>query len=195
MGTSPDNVAEMAIGYRAVCVVLPLGLQGAADLLGLRSILDARIDLCFVTEDEPSSSVLNRLGCESFTVSDSAHEVEQSLMRSLTSPDPTIQLKRFAETMSVRLSSLSVEEMRVLEGICLGRLNKQMAKAQNVSVRTIEQRRRRVFAKMGVDSAAPLAAQLAMTQTIYQFHRGAEKHTHSAHLEHFFDVVSETTRS
>lgn len=65
-----------------------------------------------------------------------------------------------------RLSMLTPNEMQVLEAVCGGRLNKQIASELRVSVRTIEQRRRRVFEKMGVESAVPLAALTATVQTL-----------------------------
>ena len=54
----------------------------------------------------------------------------------------------------------------MLGAVCDGKLNKQIAGEQGVSVRTVEQRRRRVFAKMGVDSAVPLADWMATVRTL-----------------------------
>lgn len=66
----------------------------------------------------------------------------------------------------LRRQSLTAEESQVFESVCDGRLNKQIASELGVSVRTIEQRRRRVFQKMAVDSAVPLAALTATVRTI-----------------------------
>lgn len=65
-----------------------------------------------------------------------------------------------------RRSTLSVDEDLVFKAVCLGRLNKQIAASLNVSLRTIEQRRRRLFNKMGVESAVPLAAMTARVQAL-----------------------------
>lgn len=70
------------------------------------------------------------------------------------------------EDVRRRQSTLGAQERQVLEAICAGRLNKQIASEQSVSVRTVEQRRRRVFEKMGVDSAVPLAAMMAVFQML-----------------------------
>ncbi len=70
------------------------------------------------------------------------------------------------EDVRRRQGCLGENELRVLEAICAGRLNKQIASDQNVSVRTVEQRRRRVFEKMGVESAVPLAAKMAVVQSL-----------------------------
>lgn len=68
-----------------------------------------------------------------------------------------------------RRSTLSVDEDLVFKAVCLGRLNKQIAASLNVSLRTIEQRRRRLFNKMGVESAVPLAAMTARVQALEEF--------------------------
>lgn len=65
-----------------------------------------------------------------------------------------------------RRASLTPTELEVFTAVCAGRLNKQIARDLDVSVRTIEQRRRRVFSKMGVDSAVPLAKLEAKVQTL-----------------------------
>lgn len=65
-----------------------------------------------------------------------------------------------------RRATLSVNEELVFTAVCLGRLNKQIANDFAVSVRTIEQRRRRLFEKMGVESAVPLAALTARFEAI-----------------------------
>lgn len=70
------------------------------------------------------------------------------------------------EDVHRREASLGANEKQVLEAICAGRLNKQIASEQNVSVRTVEQRRRRVFEKMGVESAVPLAAKMAFVASL-----------------------------
>ncbi|MEN0110280.1 MAG: LuxR C-terminal-related transcriptional regulator [Planctomycetota bacterium] len=62
------------------------------------------------------------------------------------------------ESFRERSRSLTEPEQRVFESVCAGKLNKQMASEMRVSIRTVEQRRRRVFEKMGVESAVPLAS-------------------------------------
>ena len=57
-----------------------------------------------------------------------------------------------------RLASLSEKEREVLDLIVKGKPNKAMASQLDVSLRTIENRRRRVFAKLAVDTVAELVA-------------------------------------
>jgi len=74
--------------------------------------------------------------------------------------------QRLVDGFYRRLAQLSPEESSILQAVCEGKLNKQIAREFGVSIRTVEQRRRRMFAKMEVGSAVPLASQLATVQTI-----------------------------
>jgi two-component system response regulator DctR len=60
-----------------------------------------------------------------------------------------------------RLASLTEREREVMGRVAAGKLNKVIADELNVSVRTIEVHRARVFAKLGVRSAAEVATMLA----------------------------------
>jgi two-component system response regulator DctR len=60
-----------------------------------------------------------------------------------------------------RLSSLTEREKEVMHRVASGKLNKVIADELHVSVRTIEVHRARVYAKLGVRSAAEVATLLA----------------------------------
>lgn len=60
-----------------------------------------------------------------------------------------------------RLSSLTEREREVMRGVAAGKLNKVIADELNVSVRTVEVHRARVYAKLGVRSSAEVATLLA----------------------------------
>lgn len=62
---------------------------------------------------------------------------------------------------SARLASLTEREREVMTRVAAGKLNKVIADELNVSVRTVEVHRARVFAKLGVRSAAEVATLLA----------------------------------
>lgn len=62
---------------------------------------------------------------------------------------------------SARLASLTEREREVMQRVAAGKLNKVIADELCVSVRTVEVHRARVFAKLGLRSAAELAGWLA----------------------------------
>ena len=62
---------------------------------------------------------------------------------------------------AARLSSLTEREHEVMLRVAAGKLNKVIADELHVSVRTVEVHRARVYAKLGVRSAAEVATLLA----------------------------------
>ncbi|MCA9215547.1 MAG: hypothetical protein KDB27_20925 [Planctomycetales bacterium] len=56
-----------------------------------------------------------------------------------------------------QLGTLSDGEKLVLDGILRGMMNKAIAKSLSISIRTVEQRRRQIFKKLGVSHPAELA--------------------------------------
>ncbi|MBK7614590.1 MAG: response regulator transcription factor [Burkholderiales bacterium] len=60
-----------------------------------------------------------------------------------------------------RMASLTEREREVMHRVAAGKLNKVIADELNISVRTVEVHRARVFAKLGVRSAAEVATLLA----------------------------------
>jgi two-component system response regulator DctR len=60
-----------------------------------------------------------------------------------------------------RLASLSEREREVMHRVAAGTLNKVIADELNISMRTVEVHRARVYAKLGVRSAAEVATLLA----------------------------------
>jgi len=66
--------------------------------------------------------------------------------------------EKSAETeVAVRLSQLTERERQVMERVLAGELNKQIADALDIAIRTVEVHRARVFEKLGVRSAVELA--------------------------------------
>ncbi len=66
-----------------------------------------------------------------------------------------------AAERSARLASLTEREREVMTRVAAGKLNKVIADELHVSIRTVEVHRARVFAKLGVRSAAEVATLIA----------------------------------
>lgn len=66
-----------------------------------------------------------------------------------------------AAERAARLASLTEREHEVMTRVAAGKLNKVIADELHVAVRTVEVHRARVFAKLGVRSAAEVATLLA----------------------------------
>ena len=66
-----------------------------------------------------------------------------------------------AAERDARLASLTEREHEVMQRVAAGKLNKVIADELHVSVRTVEVHRARVYAKLGVRSAAEVATVLA----------------------------------
>ena len=66
-----------------------------------------------------------------------------------------------SDEAQARLASLTERELEVMRRVAAGKLNKVIADELHVSVRTIEVHRARVYAKLGVRSAAEVATLVA----------------------------------
>jgi two-component system response regulator DctR len=71
------------------------------------------------------------------------------------------QRLRDGDTRGILLAALTPREQEVMQRVAAGKLNKVIADEMNVSMRTVEVYRARVFAKLGVRSSAELATLLA----------------------------------
>lgn len=82
----------------------------------------------------------------------------QAIRTALTQDDEYRERHQAELEARERLGSLNEKEKSVLKLLLEGSSNKAMAQELSVSLRTIENRRRKIFMKMGVDSVAELVA-------------------------------------
>lgn len=159
--------ADRVIGSDAPAVVvapLCLFLDGVSTEAACRWLSVAAVVV--VTDSEANAVLWRQLAWDALTPPPAVDIAISTLTKAVAEANRRGNQRHFISTFAQRLASLTTDERDVLESICKGRLNKQIASEFKVSVRTIEQRRRRVFDKMGVDSAVPLAAIMAIVKTI-----------------------------
>ena len=69
------------------------------------------------------------------------------------------------DSRGAMLAGLTQREQQVMQRVAAGKLNKVIADEMNVSMRTVEVYRARVYAKLGVRTSAELATLLARSET------------------------------
>jgi two-component system response regulator DctR len=146
------------------CLVLDMRMPGMSGLalferLAERSLL-AALPVIFLTGhgDVPTAVSAVKRGAFDFVekpFSDNAlvDRIEQALQGS----EATIRARLRRETLQRRLAELTERERDVMRLVIEGRPNKLIADALDISVRTVEVHRARVFDKMEVKSAVELS--------------------------------------
>ncbi len=88
----------------------------------------------------------------------SEDDLWSAIREGLTIDDQLRNKKQDRAEITARIESLNEKEKQVLELIVAGQPNKAMANKLDVSLRTIENRRRTVFSKLGTQTVAELVA-------------------------------------
>lgn len=145
------------------CLVADLRMRGLSGI-ELQEELRRRgvgIPVIVVTGHAHTAAVVRAMQAGAVTVLDKPpHEDElwQALRTALArDADRRAKLAAQAERRA-RFASLTEKERDVLQMIVAGRPNKAMANKIGASLRTVENRRREVFSKLGVRSVAELVA-------------------------------------
>jgi two-component system, LuxR family, response regulator DctR len=146
------------------CLLLDVRMPGTSGLVLFerlieRALLDS-MPVIFLTGhgDVPTAVAAVKRGAFDFVekpFADNAlvDRIEQALMRS----SEAILKRRDAESVARRLADLTDRERDVMRLVVEGRPNKLIADELDISVRTVEVHRARVFEKMDVRSAVELA--------------------------------------
>ena len=89
------------------------------------------------------------------------NELVDLVLKALESDERSHEANATRETVAQSMAKLTGREKEVMELILAGKFNKVIADELNISMRTVEVHRARVFDKMGVRSAVELAQALA----------------------------------
>ncbi len=151
------------------CVLLDVRMPGMSGLALFEHLLtlpwQAAMPVIFLSghADVPTAVDAVKRGAFDFCekpFSDNAlvDRIEQALARSAQ----VLAQRRLQQEMQARLGNLTERERDVMRLVVEGLPNKLVADQLNISVRTVEVHRSRVFDKMGVKSAVELANVLRM---------------------------------
>ncbi len=165
--SADDFAAMIERGFtpqQAACLLLDVRMPGTSglalfDMLAARGLVDL-VPVIFLTghADVPTAVDMVKRGAFDFCekpFSDNAlvDRVEQAVVRSAQ----VLAQRRAREQLQSRLSELTQRERDVMELVAKGLPNKLIADQLEISVRTVEVHRARVFDKMDVKSAVELA--------------------------------------
>ncbi len=146
------------------CLLLDVRMPGTSGLVLFERLIERKLlealPVIFLTGhgDVPTAVAAVKRGAFDFVekpFADNAlvDRIEQALAKS----SAAILRRREAETVAKRLAELTDRERDVMRLVVEGRPNKLIADELDISVRTVEVHRARVFEKMDVRSAVELA--------------------------------------
>ena len=159
---SPAALAEWPVAPS--CLLLDVRMPGMSGLSLFERLVErgliAALPVIFLTGhgDVPTAVAAVKRGAFDFVekpFSDNAlvDRIEQALQRS----EAAIRARLGRESVRKRLAELTEREREVMRLVVEGRPNKLIADELDISVRTVEVHRARVFEKMDVRSAVELA--------------------------------------
>lgn len=158
LGDTPQNLVG--------CVVLDVRMEPISGLQVHDALMahDVRVPVIFLTGhgDIPMAVEALKKGAFDFVEKPAGDAALVQRVRDALNAD-ALRRSRLAEgdMRGAKLSELTPREHEVMERVAAGKLNKVIADELNVSVRSVEVYRARVYAKLGVRSAAEVATFLA----------------------------------
>ncbi len=168
---SPNEFLESLDETRPGCVVLDLRLPGLDGMEVHRRLLQRELALPVVmlTGYADTSTTSRSLRNGAVTVLDKPFrddELWKYVQEALQRSEQEFRRKRHLASLEKRLKRLAPQDRSVLQLMLNGKKNRSIAKRLDVSLRTVENRRRRVFEVMRADSVAQL------TRMIVEYEHG-----------------------
>jgi two-component system response regulator DctR len=159
--SAEDFLAAWRPDWRG-CLVLDIRMAGMSGLECFEALRgrDATLPVVFITGhgDVPMAVAALKNGAFDFIekpFDDNA--LVDVVIQALAADARRHEAAASRESVASRLSQLTPREREVMELILAGKFNKVIADALQISMRTVEVHRARVFEKMGVRSAVELA--------------------------------------
>jgi two-component system response regulator DctR len=159
-----EQIESARLPTRPACLLLDVRMPGMSGLALFERLVERglhqALPVIFLTghADVPTAVSMVKRGAFDFCekpFSDNAlvDRVEQALAQSAT----VVQAQQVRERLRQRLAELTERERAVMQLVIEGLPNKRIADQLDISVRTVEVHRARVFDKMEVKSAVELA--------------------------------------
>lgn len=146
------------------CLLLDVRMPGTSGLVLFERLIERKLlavlPVIFLTGhgDVPTAVAAVKRGAFDFVEKPFAdNALVDRIERALLGSAEAIQKRREAESVARRLADLTDRERDVMRLVVEGRPNKLIADELDISVRTVEVHRARVFEKMDVRSAVELA--------------------------------------
>jgi FixJ family two-component response regulator len=168
-----DQAAERPFG--CLLTVAPGGEQNGVDLLDELQSRDAPLPVIMTSPrpDPPQEIKALRWGALDFLVNPDGKCLEAAIRRGLLAAETLRRqreqresARRECEQIQRKLERLTAGERAVLDRITRGEMNKSIARQLDVSVRTVEQRRRNIMLKMEAHSLPQLVSQVTRLELL-----------------------------
>ena len=158
---SPALFLEELNESRAGCVVFDVGKfdVGNTDLQQQLNQRGSSVQVIYLTSSASTTFTVRSLSNGAFTVLEKPvrdDEMWNAIQHAIQRSEIEFERQRHVLTLESRLKKLSPQDRAVLQLMLQGVKNRSMAKRLEVSLRTVENRRRRVFDIMQADSIAQL---------------------------------------
>ncbi|MBC9070480.1 response regulator transcription factor [Thauera sp. CAU 1555] len=147
------------------CIVLDIRMNGMSGLECFDALLarDCRLPVIFITGhgDVPMAVGALKKGAFDFIEKPfNDNELIDIVDKALAADAERQRAAADRETVETRLATVTTREREVMALILEGKFNKVIADELNISMRTVEAHRAKIFDKMGVRSAVELAQML-----------------------------------
>jgi len=146
----------------ARCIVLDVRMEGKSGVEVFDELAARRcqVPVIFLTGhgDVPLAVAALKSGAFDFVEKPfNDNQLVDRIIEAMRVCEVRLQQQTASDEVAVRLAQLTARERQVMERILAGELNKQIADALDIAIRTVEVHRARIFEKLGVRSAVELA--------------------------------------
>ncbi|QDT01157.1 response regulator transcription factor [Adhaeretor mobilis] len=156
-----EEFLENASNDRPGCVVLDLRMPEADGLELHRRMIERGLNLpvVIITAYAETSVTVKSIRSGAVSVLDKPYaddDLWTHVQEAICKSEKELRLSKHQASLEERLKRLSPQDRAVLQLMLAGEKNRTIAKRLDVSLRTVENRRRRVFDVMEADSVAQL---------------------------------------